>query len=164
MSYFLVRRLQAHLMSRMVLTFLFAALVTVRGADHLPTVTLSAAVASTGRTGNAALSEGYRGKLHIVARTGVAANLRQGNQAETVEFTHIHYDDRGVGARCKPALAIVVANPAGYRFPAIYIKEIPSINRLKEFTRIEDFEHVFGQFRSITDAWCNLGGDMHGST
>jgi hypothetical protein len=83
-------------------------------------------------------------------------------QDEMVEFSHVHFGDRGIGQRTSPVLSIVIGQPglSSYTLPAVRLRAIPSIEQLKAFQRIEDFERVFGEFRGMTDAWGG-GGEIH---
>ena len=141
----------------------FAAVVAAQAAEHLPTITLSEALASQGRAGVAVLSEGYRGELRVIARTGIASQLPERDPVETIEFSHVHFDHRGVGGHHKPVLALVVGGRRGYRRPAVHLGHIPSIKSMRTFKHIADFERVFGKFREVTDGWGLGDGTMHSS-
>jgi len=122
-------------------------------ATNIRPVSLPEALASRGRAGYAPLIEGYRGELRFVASTGRFAKLEHRLEPETLEFNKVNFDNRGVGALSKPAFAIIVPGPTTFRRPAIHLNEIPSIDRLKEFQLVADFERTFGEFRGLPDGW-----------
>ena len=138
-------------------------------ADQGLTSGLAMALKGSRTNGVAGLTEGYRGELKTVFRWGVAARVKDEHPRETMEFTHLDFDDRGVGNRCPPVRSILVglADPRtgemkGYRAPTVFIPNLPTTELLMKKRTIAEFKEVFGEIRSVTDGW-GLPTEMHSS-
>ena len=105
------------------------------------------------------LSQGYRGELRTVLRTGLARELKStvtGEYSpppvETIEYTHVG-EFGPLSAMIKErALCLFVGardkrDPASnrYSFPTLYISNLPTLEYLKGLNSVEEYEAVFGR-------------------
>ena len=130
---------------------------------------LPTALASQRTQGIARLTQGYKGEMKTVFRSGVAEMIHETEDAEPMEFSHFNFNDRGTDGRAPRMKSFVVGlvDPGtgrlkGSRAAATFIRDLPPAAVLQTYHSGREFERVFGPFRA-TAAESGPPGDRRSS-